>query len=177
MYFIYLIDQRRWKLLVGVLDLESGWARISWETQKLWKLTIIIWILFGKSWLYILMISSAFIRYDDKLCFRWRYHAFILFAGQCLEGGIILFLPIFFLFSFWSIYWKFETFLIMTIIWILHGKSWLYILMIKLCFHMMDLSCIYLVCRPVPRGGWGCAIYFLFGCSSSCHLLVIIIYP
>ena len=46
----------------------------------------------------------------------------------------------------------------------------------KLCFHMMNLSCIYLVCRPVPRGGWGHPIYFLFGCSSSCHLLVIIIY-
>ena len=131
MYFIYLVDQRRWKLLGGVLDLGGGWARISWETQKLWKLTIIIWILFGKSWLYILMISSAFIRCDDKLCFHQMKLSCIYLVCWPVPRGRN-FRPFFF--SFWSIYWKFGTFLIMTIIWIFRGKSWLYMLMISSAF-------------------------------------------
>ena len=135
MYFIYLVDQRRWKLLVGVLDLESGWARISWETQKLWKLTTIIWILFGKSWLYILMISSAFIRCDDKVCFHHMKLSCIYLVWRPVpRGRNSAHFFSFFFFPFWSIYWKFETFLIMTIIWILPGKSWLYILMISSAF-------------------------------------------
>ena len=103
------------------------------KLKKLWTLTIIIWILFGKSWLYILMISSAFIRCDDKLCFHQMKLSGIYLVCRPVPKGRN-FCPFFPLLSFWSIYWKFETFLIMTIIWILHGKSWLYILMISSAF-------------------------------------------
>ena len=156
-----------WSLGLG----ERLSERVSWETQKLWKLTIIIWILFGKSWLYILMISSAFIRCDDKLCFHQMKLSCIYLVCQPVPRGRN-FCPFF---SFWSIYWKFETFLIMTIIWILRGKSWLYILMISSAFIWWTCHAFILFAGQCLEG-WDCPIYFLFGCSSSCHLLVIIIY-